>query len=200
MPVNLNSLIRFKTLDTCLGNPFIKCTIQLLIDKCSSSISASKGVDTSVSERTIRNDIRILRSDILGFNAPIVFEDGAYRYSKKEFSIFKTPIYQKDLLIEIQNLLVENMDLLDNKKLPYLLLELSKITNNPIAENILNTPHLTKSSTQQSIFEKKLPNKYSNFQTKLNQYALKKNKKSIHNLFKRNELFRWELIFESLSD
>ena len=33
MPVNLNALIRYKTIDECLSNPNLKCTIDLLINK-----------------------------------------------------------------------------------------------------------------------------------------------------------------------
>ncbi len=214
MPVNLNSLVRYKTLDKCLSNPFIKCTIELLIEKCSESISDSKGFTTTVSERTIRDDIRILRSNILGFNAPIVFEDGAYHYSEKDFSIFNTPIYQKKLLLDIQNILVDNLKLLDNKKLPYLLLELSKITGENVSKTLFDDKKLNpenKPSKDSSIFEKRMPNKYLKerfiYKNKLKNYALhnqnKYRSKLIPNLFKsliKKELFSWELIFEGFSN
>ena len=64
------------------------------------------------SERSIRNDIRILRSDILGFNAPIQCENGIYSYSEPNFSIYGRPIKEKELLLEIQDLLVEKFDFL----------------------------------------------------------------------------------------
>jgi hypothetical protein len=131
MPVNLNALIRYKTIDECLSNKNLKCTINVLIEKCSEKISESQGLYSGVSERTIRNDIRILRSDILGFNAPIVIEDGIYSYEDKNYTIFGRPIKELDLLIEIQKLIVENVNYLENKNnnVQNLLYELSKITD-----------------------------------------------------------------------
>ena len=130
MPVNLNALIRYKTIDECLSNPNLRCTIDVLINKCSEKLAECQGVYSGVSERTIRNDIRILRSDILGFNAPIIIEDGFYNYSDLNFTIFGRPIKELDLLIEVQKLIVENFEYLDNNgnQVLEILVELSKIT------------------------------------------------------------------------
>ena len=130
MPVNLNALIRYKTIDECLSNPNLKCTIDVLIKKCSEKLIESQGVESGVSERSVRNDIRVLRSDILGFNAPIRCENGIYSYSDCNFTIYGRPIKEKELLIDIQELLVEQFDILksENKNLNELLLCLSKIT------------------------------------------------------------------------
>lgn len=136
MPVNLNALIRYKTIDECLSNPNIKCNIDLLIDRCSEKLAEYQGVYSGISERTIRNDIRILRSDILGFNAPIIVEDGIYSYEDINFTIFGRPIKELDLLIEVQKLIIENIDYFDNKnnKVFEILLELSKITQIELPE------------------------------------------------------------------
>lgn len=131
MPVNLNSLLRYKTIDECLSNPNSICTIEYLIEKCSEKISDVQGA-TCVSERTVRNDIRILRSDALGFNAPIVVKDGVYSYSNPDYSIFGKPIKELELLTDLQTLLVEEFDSIQNKNLPYLLVELAKITGKKI--------------------------------------------------------------------
>jgi hypothetical protein len=131
MPVNLNALIRYKTIDECLSNQNLKCTIDVLIDRCSEKLVECQGVYSGVSERTIRNDIRILRSDILGFNAPITIEDGIYSYDDINFTIFGRPIKELDLLIEVQKLIVENFNYFDNRNnhVNNILVELSKITN-----------------------------------------------------------------------
>ncbi|MEO0038284.1 MAG: hypothetical protein RIQ59_1495 [Bacteroidota bacterium] len=136
MPVNLNALIRYKTIDECLTNKNLKCTIDVLIDKCSEKLSESQGLYSGVSERTIRNDIRILRSDILGFNAPIVIDGGIYSYEDINFTIFGRPIKELDLLIEIQKLIEENFNYLDNRNnnVRNLLTELSKITDVKLPE------------------------------------------------------------------
>lgn len=128
MPVNLNALIRYKTIDSCLSNNFRECNIEYLQEKCADAITQSTGKITSISERSIRNDIRILRSDILGFNAPIKCENGIYYYSDTDYSIFNTGIEDKELLIEIQKLLVDEYSNIQNKKLPYLLSALSELT------------------------------------------------------------------------
>lgn len=131
MPVNLNALIRYKTIDECLSNQNLKCTIDVLIDRCSEKLVECQGVYSGVSERTIRNDIRILRSDILGFNAPITIENGIYSYEDMNFTIFGRPIKELDLLIEVQKLILENFNYFDNRNNHVLniLVELSKITN-----------------------------------------------------------------------
>jgi len=89
MPTNLNALIRFKTIDSCLHGGK-RCSIQDLIEKCSSALSEYRGKDDPVSERTIRGDLHFMRSDL--FNAPIEVKDGYYYYSEPHFSIFNLRI------------------------------------------------------------------------------------------------------------
>ncbi len=86
MPANLNALIRYKTINSCLYGGKHRWSIGALIDACSEALGDARGV-YSVSERTIRDDIRVMRSDILGFNAPIVQERGLYYYSNPQYSI-----------------------------------------------------------------------------------------------------------------
>jgi hypothetical protein len=107
MPTNLNALIRYKTIDKCLGNRSVKCSIQRLQEECTEALGEKRGVYKTVSERTIRDDIRVMRSDILGFNAPIAFKDGRYFYTKKDYSIFETYIQGRELLHSVFQLLLE---------------------------------------------------------------------------------------------
>ena len=88
MPANLNALIRYKTIDVCLSNRHRQWTIKDLMVACSDSLSEHRGMGSGVSERTLRDDIRVMRSNILGFNAPIKQRDGQYFYSDPSFSIF----------------------------------------------------------------------------------------------------------------
>ena len=113
MPTNLNALLRYKIIDECLSNDQLSCTIDVLIEKCTQKLSEFQGV-YSVSERTIRNDIRILRSDALGFNSPIVVNQGVYSYSESGYSIFGRPIQELELLKDIQSLLVSEFDSISN--------------------------------------------------------------------------------------
>ena len=113
MPANLNALIRYKVIDRCLSNPYICCSINKLREICTEALTESRGWNKKndlISERTIRDDIRVMRSDIFGFNAPIVFEDGCYRYSDPEYTIFSITIHQKSLLEDILSVLSELTD------------------------------------------------------------------------------------------
>jgi len=134
MPSNLNALLRYKTIDECLSNSFLECTIEVLISKCNEVLSEQQSNDTSVSERTIRNDIRILRSDALGFNAPIIVKNGVYSYEVSGFSIFSRPVKEMELLIDIQTLLVEEFDNIQNPNLSHLIVALAELTNEKIPQ------------------------------------------------------------------
>lgn len=107
MPANLNALIRYKTIDACLSNPHRKWNIHDLIEACSLALEESRGIYTGVSERTLREDIRVMRSDILGFNAPIVQEDGYYTYKDPSYSIFNVNIKEEELLARVLKFILE---------------------------------------------------------------------------------------------
>lgn len=114
MPTNLNALIRYKTIDHCLGNRTIKCSIDRLRRECSEAIGEARGVYKTISERTIRDDIRVMRSDILGFNAPIILENGYYVYSEKNYSIFQKYIVDVEMLTSVYNILLEHKNSINN--------------------------------------------------------------------------------------
>ena len=108
MPQNLNALIRYKTIDRCLRNRFKPCTIEVLIETCSEALGEARGVYRKVSERTIRDDLRVMRSDSLGFEAPINVKDGVYFYDDPEYSIFNVPIREKEVLEKVLKVLIDN--------------------------------------------------------------------------------------------
>ena len=107
MPSNLNALIRYKTIDKCLSNPYRKWSIDDLIESCSSALKEYRGIYTRISERTVREDLRIMRSDILGFNAPIIQQDGNYYYEDPDYSIFNVSIQEGDLLKRVLEFILE---------------------------------------------------------------------------------------------
>ena len=93
MPVNKNALIRYKTIDKCLRNRYRRWTIEDLVDACSDALYEMEGIDKGVSMRTVQGDIQIMRSDKLGYNAPIeVYENKFYRYADPEYSINENPL------------------------------------------------------------------------------------------------------------
>ncbi len=98
MPVNRNALIRYKTIDKCLQNRFRKWTLNDLIDACSDALYEYEGIDKGVSKRTVQADIQTMRSDKLGYNAPIIVEDRKYySYADPEYSITNSPLTEQDL-------------------------------------------------------------------------------------------------------
>ncbi|MBR6178712.1 MAG: WYL domain-containing protein [Bacteroidales bacterium] len=97
MPANKNALIRYKTIDNCLRNKYRRWTIEDLVEACSDALYDCEGITKGVSMRTVQSDIQIMRSDKLGYNAPIeVYENKYYRYSDPEYSITKMPLSQND--------------------------------------------------------------------------------------------------------
>ncbi|MEH0153210.1 WYL domain-containing protein [Limibacter armeniacum] len=98
MPVNRNALIRYKTIDKCLQNRYRKWTLEDLIDACSEALYEYEGIDKGISTRTIQADIQMMRSDKLGYNAPIIVESRKYyTYEDPNYSIINTPISEQDL-------------------------------------------------------------------------------------------------------
>jgi len=98
MPVNRNALIRYRTIDRCLTNRYRKWTLEDLIDACSEALYEYEGIDKGVSKRTVQGDIQIMRSDKLGYNAPIiVVENKYYTYEEADYSISNIPLTGEDL-------------------------------------------------------------------------------------------------------
>ena len=98
MPVSRNALIRYKTIDTCLRNRFRKWTLEDLVDACSDALYEYEGIDKGISKRTVQMDIQLMRSEKLGYNAPIVVKDHKYyTYEDPEYSITQTPLNEQDL-------------------------------------------------------------------------------------------------------
>lgn len=100
MALNKNALIRYKTIDKCLQNSYRKWTLEDLIEACSETLYEYEGRDTNVSRRTIQLDIQMMRSDKLGYNAPIVVYDKKfYKYENPDFSITDIPLNEGDMQV-----------------------------------------------------------------------------------------------------
>ena len=97
MPANKNALMRYKTIDNCLRNRYRRWTLEDLVDACSDALYDMEGIRKGVSVRTVQGDIQMMRSDKLGYNAPIeVYEHKYYRYADKDYSITGMPLSQND--------------------------------------------------------------------------------------------------------
>jgi predicted DNA-binding transcriptional regulator YafY/ectoine hydroxylase-related dioxygenase (phytanoyl-CoA dioxygenase family) len=98
MPVNRNALIRFRTIDNCLRNRQRKWTLEALIEACSEALYEYEGIDKGVSRRSVQMDLQLMRSDKLGYNAPIiVLEKKYYTYNDPDYSITNIPLTNQDL-------------------------------------------------------------------------------------------------------
>ena len=98
MPVNRNALIRYRTIDNCLKNRQRSWTLEDLIDACSEALYEYEGIDKGVSRRTVQMDLQLMRSDKLGYNAPIlVLENKYYTYEDPAYSITNIPLTDQDL-------------------------------------------------------------------------------------------------------
>ncbi|MEP0213044.1 MAG: WYL domain-containing protein [Cellulophaga sp.] len=112
MSVNKNALIRYKTIDKCLQNRYRKWTLESLISSCSDALYEYEGREINVSKRTVQLDIQMMRSDKLGYNAPIVVYDKKfYKYEDENFSITNIPLNKNDI-----NVLSETVEMLKQFK------------------------------------------------------------------------------------
>lgn len=98
MPLNRATLIRISTIDRCLQNHYKRWTINDLIDACTEALAEYEGRSNPVSRRTFQNDLALMRSDRLGYNAPIVVRDNKYyEYEDPDFSITHLPLNDEGL-------------------------------------------------------------------------------------------------------
>ena len=113
MPANKNALIRYKTIDNCLRNRYRRWTLENLVDACSDALYDMEGISKGVSVRTVQADIQMMRSDKLGYNAPIeVYDHKYYRYTDPDYSITDMPLSQNDyeVMQEAVNMLRQLQD------------------------------------------------------------------------------------------
>lgn len=112
MAQNKNALIRYKTIDKCLQNNNRNWTLDNLIEACSDVLYEYEGRDVNVSKRTVQLDIQMMRSDKLGYNAPIeVYDKKYYRYADEDYSITDIPLTENDM-----NVLSETVEMLKQFK------------------------------------------------------------------------------------
>ncbi|AXG68313.1 WYL domain protein [Kordia sp. SMS9] len=112
MAINKNALIRYKTIDKCLQNHYRQWTLNDLIEACSDALHEYEGREVNVSRRTVQLDIQMMRSDKLGYNAPIVVYDRKfYKYEEEEYSITDIPLTENDM-----NVLSETVEMLKQFK------------------------------------------------------------------------------------
>lgn len=106
-----NALIRYRTIDNCLRNRYRRWTLDDLVQACCDALYDMEGIKKGVCARTVQMDMQIMRSDKLGYNAPIeVYDKIYYRYADPDYSISDMPLSIEDckLLKKAITLLSEN--------------------------------------------------------------------------------------------
>jgi len=129
MPSNLNALIRYKTINSCLYGGRRRWSLDELIDRSSEALTEYRGRKSSVSERTIRDDIRVMRSEILGFNAPIRQKGGLYYYDDPYYSILSVSFTDSGLLKKILEMLIRIRPEVNHPELEILIEKLSGLAS-----------------------------------------------------------------------
>ena len=98
MPANRNALLRYRTIDRCLRNRGRRWTLDDLIAAVSDALYEYEGRDVDISRRTVQLDIQLMRSDKLGYRAPIeVYDRKYYRYADPDYAITDSPLSEQDL-------------------------------------------------------------------------------------------------------
>ena len=98
MSINKLALIRYKIIDDCLRQTHRKWTLDDLIEKVSDGLYELEGIHSGVSKRTIQGDIQLMRSNKLGYNAPItVLQRKFYTYEDPNYSISNSPLSDADM-------------------------------------------------------------------------------------------------------
>jgi predicted DNA-binding transcriptional regulator YafY len=98
MSINKLALIRYKIIDNCLRQTHRKWTLEDLIQKVSDGLYELEGIHSGVSKRTIQGDIQLMRSNKLGYNAPIIVTKRKfYTYEDLNYSISNSPLSDGDM-------------------------------------------------------------------------------------------------------
>ncbi len=98
MPANRNALLRYRTIDRCLRNRARRWTLDDLIGAVSDALYEYEGRQVDVSRRTVQLDLQHMRSDRLGYRAPIeVYERKFYRYADPDYRLTESELNEQDL-------------------------------------------------------------------------------------------------------
>lgn len=99
MSTNKHALIRYRVIDNCLRQVDRAWNWKTLAEACAQEIEKVMDKKISLSERTIKQDLRNMRSDVaLGYNAPIEYDraEKSYYYSDRSYSITEAPLNRSD--------------------------------------------------------------------------------------------------------
>jgi len=136
----------------------------MLQDACSEALAEYRGIYKKVGERTIRDDIRVMKSDMLGFNAPIDVEGGFYYYKERGYSIFNTTINEKEILKQVYHILLEVRNTLNGKDFLNVLSEMAGMTGEELPRDVHIMLFKQEASEVQFMMPSKPEKKYKGFE------------------------------------
>jgi len=99
MSTNKHALIRYRVIDRCLRQVDKAWNWKTLAEACASEIEMVMDKKITLSERTIKQDLKNMRSDnALGYHAPIEYDrlEKSYYYSDRKYSITEAPLNRSD--------------------------------------------------------------------------------------------------------
>lgn len=101
MPPTKNALLRYAVIDACLRRANYRWTFEALRDAVAEAVNEQLGISTGVSVRTLRNDLKEMRSGgSTGYEAPIEYTpDRGYYYDPPTYSIFQNPLSLDDVAV-----------------------------------------------------------------------------------------------------
>ena len=98
MPANKLASYRYRVINKCLlntGRPWSRID---LMDEIEKQLDHDFGITKGISKRTFHYDVDVMRSDPpRGFGAPIIVENGCYKYSDPDYSIDKIGLNDTDV-------------------------------------------------------------------------------------------------------
>ena len=99
MATNLHAMMRYRVIDRCLRKTGEVWDWKTLAEACGKMLKEQYGLDTIPSERTIKEDLRNMRSGDLGYRAPIKYNRAlkSYAYTDNSFAINDHPITDTQL-------------------------------------------------------------------------------------------------------
>ena len=213
MPANLNALIRYKTINSLLYGGKRRCDIYDLISACTEVLYEARGRDRDklISERQIRDDLRVMRSDILGFNAPIMQEGGLYFYSDDGYSIMSVGLTDPGLVEKIVKLLLDLRTEVIHPELEIVLEKLLPMVPAISLDGLIKKKVMIKEDTRlfniKYSLESPLKNEFTqeeySLKTEINQFNIKTVKKVIPPSIKATELISevtWDKLFSILAN
>lgn len=97
-----------------MRNKYRRWTLDDLVEACSDALYEMEGITRGVSVRTVQADMQVMRSDKLGYNAPIeVYDTKYYRYADPDYSINDSPLDE-----DMYELVEQAVDMLKEQNAP----------------------------------------------------------------------------------